>query len=193
MLADRAGPRSSWRPGDPDAIDPRSGRGRCGRRADPCRQWHCPWLARSQGSRAAAALRIFGLLPNDLRDDLHALWQEFEAGESPDAIFARSIDRVQPVMLNIWADGGTWAEYGVTWDQLESRVGHRVARGAPRLWDWVAARAPGSALRPETDRPAQRLASELAQISVYLCIPHFPNRDDRVSPSRQILIRKGRT
>ena len=75
------------------------------------------------------------------RDDLHALWQEFEAGESPDAIFARSIDRVQPVMLNIWADGGTWAEYGVTWDQLDSRVGQRVARGAPRLWDWVAARA----------------------------------------------------
>ena len=50
-------------------------------------------------------------------------------------------DRVQPVMLNIWADGGTWAEYGVTWDQLEARVGQRVARGAPRLWDWVAARA----------------------------------------------------
>ena len=94
-----------------------------------------------KAAEAAAAIRIFGLLPNDLRDDLHALWQEFEAGESPDAIFARSIDRVQPVMLNIWADGGTWAEYGVTWDQLEARVGHRVARGAPRLWDWVAARA----------------------------------------------------
>lgn len=94
-----------------------------------------------KAAEAAAAIRIFGLLPNDLRDDLHALWQEFEAGESPDAIFARSIDRVQPVMLNIWADGGTWAEYGVTWDQLDSRVGQRVARGAPRLWDWVAARA----------------------------------------------------
>jgi putative hydrolases of HD superfamily len=94
-----------------------------------------------QEAEAAAAVRIFGILPNDLRDDLLALWQEFEAGESPDAIFARSIDRVQPVMLNLWADGGTWAEYAVTWDQLENRVGHRVARGAPRLWDWVAARA----------------------------------------------------
>ena len=42
---------------------------------------------------------------------------------------------------NFFRLGGTWAEYGVTWDQLDSRVGQRVARGAPRLWDWVAARA----------------------------------------------------
>ena len=87
-----------------------------------------------------AAARIFGLLPHDLRDDLTALWQEFEAAISPDAIFAKSLDRVQPVMANLMSGGGTWIEYQVTADQLEARVGAKVARGAPHLWAWVKAR-----------------------------------------------------
>ncbi len=89
----------------------------------------------------AAADRLFGLLPADLRDDLRALWEEFEASETPDALFAKSLDRVQPVMQNLACGGGTWATYGVTLDQLEARVGSKAARGAPALWDWVRERA----------------------------------------------------
>lgn len=89
----------------------------------------------------AAATRIFGLLPADQAAAFRDLWDEFEAAETPDAVFAKSLDRVQPVMLNLACDGGTWAEYGVTYDQLESRVGQKVARGAPALWDWVRIRA----------------------------------------------------
>ena len=89
----------------------------------------------------AAADRLFGLLPRDIAGDLRALWEEFEAAESPDAVFAKSLDRVQPVMQNLASGGGTWATYGVTFDQLESRVGAKVARGAPRLWAWVRERA----------------------------------------------------
>jgi putative hydrolase of HD superfamily len=88
-----------------------------------------------------AAKRIFGLLPNDLGHDLHALWQEFEASETPDAIFAKSLDRVQPVMANLMSGGGTWKTYYVTAAQLHDRVGSKIARGAPRLWDWVRAKA----------------------------------------------------
>jgi putative hydrolases of HD superfamily len=84
-----------------------------------------------------AADRIFGLLPSELRDDLRALWDEFEAAVTPDAIFAKSLDRVQPVMANLMSGGGTWVTYHVTAEQLESRVGTKIARGAPRLWDWV--------------------------------------------------------
>ena len=84
-----------------------------------------------------AADRIFGLLPPDLGDSFRALWDEFEAAETPDAVFAKSLDRVQPVMANLASGGGTWATYNVTLDQLESRVGAKIARGAPRLWDWV--------------------------------------------------------
>jgi putative hydrolases of HD superfamily len=95
----------------------------------------------TQAAEAKAANRIFGLLPNDLRDDLRALWEEFEAAETPDALFAKSLDRVQPVMANLMSGGGTWTTYNVTYDQLESRVGSKIAKGAPALWDWVKAKA----------------------------------------------------
>lgn len=93
-----------------------------------------------QEAESLAADRIFGLLPADLARDLRALWDEFEAAATPDAIFAKSLDRVQPVMANLQSGGGTWIEYNVTAEQLESRVGVKIAKGAPRLWEWVKAR-----------------------------------------------------
>lgn len=94
----------------------------------------------TQAAEALAADRIFGLLPKDLGDDLKALWQEFEAAQSPDAVFAKALDRVQPVMANLMSGGGTWTTYNVTADQLEARVGVKIARGAPALWAWVQAK-----------------------------------------------------
>ncbi len=92
-------------------------------------------------AEAKAADRIFGLLPPDLGTSLRALWEEFEAAQTPDARFAKSLDRVQPVMANLMSGGGTWTTYNVTYDQLESRVGVKIAMGAPALWDWVKAKA----------------------------------------------------
>lgn len=94
-----------------------------------------------RAAEARAADRIFGLLPADIGTGLRALWEEFEAAESPDAVFAKSLDRVQPLMHNIASGGGTWIEYDVTFEQLEDRVGSKVARGAPALWDYVKTRA----------------------------------------------------
>ena len=91
-------------------------------------------------AEAKAADRIFGLLPRDLCHNLRALWEEFEAAETPDAIFAKSLDRVQPVMANLMSGGGTWTTYNVTAEQLESRVGVKIAKGAPRLWNWIKGR-----------------------------------------------------
>lgn len=95
----------------------------------------------TQAAEAKAADRIFGLLPSDLRDDLRRLWEEFEAAETPEARFAKSLDRVQPVMANLMSGGGTWTTYNVTFDQLEARVGSKIAKGAPALWDWVKVKA----------------------------------------------------
>ena len=83
---------------------------------------------------------MFGLLPDDQRDEFRAIWDEFEAAESNDAVFAKSIDRVQPVISNLETDGGTWPEFNVTPEQLESRVGVKVTRGAPAVWDILQAR-----------------------------------------------------
>ena len=88
----------------------------------------------------AAAQRLFGMLPADQGAALHALWTEFEAADTDDAIFAKALDRVQPVMANLATDGGTWGPYNVTRDQLQARVGAKVQRGAPALWDALAPR-----------------------------------------------------
>ncbi len=94
----------------------------------------------TQAAEARAATRIFGLLPPDLAAPFRALWDEFEAAETPDAIFAKSLDRVQPVMANLMSGGGTWNTYRVSEQQLHDRVGVKIARGAPRLWEWVRAK-----------------------------------------------------
>lgn len=88
----------------------------------------------------AAADRIFGLLPTDQREVFRRLWDEFEAAESDDAVFAKSIDRVQPVIANLESGGGSWRDYKVTQDKLESRVAVKVKRGAPAIWDALKTR-----------------------------------------------------
>lgn len=93
--------------------------------------------AQTIAAEQRAADRIFGLLPPDQARSFRALWDEFEAAETPEAVFAKSLDRVQPVMANLMSGGGTWVTYKVTVEQLESRVGVKVARGAPALWAWV--------------------------------------------------------
>ena len=97
--------------------------------------------ADQMAAERAAADRIFGLLPGSQGHEFRALWEEFEANETPDAIFAKSLDRAQPVMQNIASDGGTWAEFNVTYPQLLERVGSRIERGAPSLWHWLDKRA----------------------------------------------------
>ncbi len=86
----------------------------------------------------AAADRLFGLLPEDQAAEFRALWDEFEAAESPDAVFAKSLDRFQPPVLNLHSEGGSWPDYDVTEDQIRTRVGSKIARGAPGLWDWLS-------------------------------------------------------
>jgi len=88
----------------------------------------------------AAAQRLFGLLPESQNSTFSALWHEFEAAESNDAIFAKSIDRVQPVLLNLLNGGGSWVEYQVSLEQLDTRVGKKVLLGAPKVWHHVRAR-----------------------------------------------------
>ncbi|MEH6751350.1 MAG: HD domain-containing protein [Paracoccaceae bacterium] len=88
-------------------------------------------------AESAAADRIFGLLPADQAADLRALWDEFEANQTPDARFAKSLDRFQPPNQNLVAGGGSWTDYDVSYDMLVDRVGHKIAHGAPGLWDWI--------------------------------------------------------
>ncbi|MFS8535377.1 MAG: HD domain-containing protein [Limnochordales bacterium] len=82
-----------------------------------------------------AAQRLFGLLPPDQAQEFRALWDEFEAGQTPEAAFARAIDRFQPIYGNYLLGGGTWLEFGVTRTDIETRSGPLLARGSPALWE----------------------------------------------------------
>lgn len=90
--------------------------------------------AAQDAKEQAAATRIFGLLPPDQAADFRALWDEFEAATTADAIFAKSIDRVQPVVSNLESGGNSWIDYKVTAEQVDHRVGTKVRRGAPAIW-----------------------------------------------------------
>lgn len=85
----------------------------------------------------AAADRLFGLLPDDVRDEFHALWDEFEAAETADAQFAKAMDRLTTPLSNLENGGSSWMAYNVTMRQIESRVGTPINRGAPAIWDWL--------------------------------------------------------
>ncbi|MDF2232867.1 HD domain-containing protein [Albimonas sp. CAU 1670] len=90
--------------------------------------------ANHDAAEDAAAQRIFGLLPGRQGETLLALWREFEAAQSPDARFAKALDRMQPVLLNLETGGGTWPEFEVSEKQVMDRCGPPIERGAPRLW-----------------------------------------------------------
>jgi putative hydrolase of HD superfamily len=85
----------------------------------------------------AAADRIFALLPDTQAREFRALWDEFEAAATPDATFAKALDRFQPPNLNLANGGGSWTAYNVTEDQVRNRIGSKIERGAPTLWAWL--------------------------------------------------------
>ncbi|AWI89934.1 hydrolase [Methylobacterium sp. DM1] len=88
---------------------------------------------------AAAAERIFGLLPEAQRDLFLGLWREFEMVETAEARFAKALDRLQPLLLNTLTEGGTWAENGLTEAQVLARYRPVIERGIPGLWPFVEA------------------------------------------------------
>jgi len=90
--------------------------------------------AATQAAReAVAAGRLFGLLPTEQAAEMLALWQEFEAAATADARFAKSVDRLQPTLLNHAVGGGTWSDYDVD-EARERTLTCRIAEGSPALW-----------------------------------------------------------
>lgn len=69
----------------------------------------------------AAKVRLFGMLPEDQRDELTKLFEEFEARETPEAKFARAMDNLQPLILNHANGGSDWREHGVNATQVYGR------------------------------------------------------------------------
>ena len=111
--------------------------------------------ARQQHAERAAADRLFAILPAAQAASLRALWDEFEERATPEAKFARALDRLQPMLLNMVTGGGTWRAPGVTADRALARVA-LIEDGSPSLGayarDMVEAAVASGILAPEPGR-----------------------------------------
>lgn len=80
-----------------------------------------------------AADRIFGILPRKTGVEMRKLWEEYEAGETPDGAYAHSIDRFLPILHNYRTDGYAWRRHAITRTQVVKRNAI-IERGCPPLW-----------------------------------------------------------
>ncbi len=81
-----------------------------------------------------AAERIFGMLPEDQAKELMDIWEEFEAGQTEEAKFAKAMDRLEPLLQNVSNKGGTWKEYDVDYSNVyKTQV--IIKEGSSAIWD----------------------------------------------------------
>lgn len=82
-----------------------------------------------------AADKIFGML-GDKGKLLRTLWEEFEERESNDALFAASMDRLQPILSNYYSNGGTWVKYGIKRSEVYKRIAP-IENTSKDLWEYA--------------------------------------------------------
>ena len=83
-----------------------------------------------------AAKRIFGLLPPEQAAEFISVWEEFEAGDTDEAKFARSMDRLEPLLQNSSNNGGTWAEFNVNYDKVYAKKS-AIKNGSATIWEYA--------------------------------------------------------
>lgn len=95
-------------------------------------------MADQHARECLAADRIFGLLPPGQSAEFRALWDEFEARQTPEAKFAAAVDRFHPMLLNCSTEGAAWKKHGITSDRVLARNAH-IAEGSADLWAYAQA------------------------------------------------------
>lgn len=74
------------------------------------------------------------MLPEAVSAELTSLWLEFDSGDSPEARFARAIDRTVPILQNLNNGRQSWKENGVPMEKILERTRY-IADASPDLWD----------------------------------------------------------
>jgi len=83
-----------------------------------------------------AAERIFSLLPVDQAREFRAVWEEFEARNTPESRFAAALDRLQPILHNYHTKGHSWIKHGIKKDQVLQRI-KPIAESSETLWEYA--------------------------------------------------------
>ena len=104
-----------------------------------------------RGRELAAADRLFNILPKDQAEEFRALWDEFEENITPEARFANTMDKIQPLMLNNASEGRSWEEHGVHASQVYGR-NEKTHLGSEELWKY----ADETFIRPNVGRQLKR-------------------------------------
>ncbi len=84
-----------------------------------------------------AATRVYGLLPEDQRQELIDLWDEFERKQTAEAKFAGALDRLEPLIQNAHTEGHAWKKHRITKDRVITKNMPIVANGSETLWAYV--------------------------------------------------------
>ncbi|MBE5745452.1 MAG: HD domain-containing protein [Clostridiales bacterium] len=93
-------------------------------------------LATQAEKEERAAKRIFGLLPDEQKEEMISLFHEFEENQTPEAKFAHAMDNFQPLILNEANDGGDWRAHRVKKSQVVKRQ-ERTALGSKEIWEYT--------------------------------------------------------
>lgn len=96
--------------------------------------------ATKEAREAAAADRLYGLLPAGAGARMRALWESYERGDTPEARLVMAVDRLAPVLLNLTEGGTTWRAHGVTYERVVARNGPHIEPVFPAAWTEVLAR-----------------------------------------------------
>ncbi|WP_408732109.1 HD domain-containing protein [Chryseobacterium sp.] len=83
-----------------------------------------------------AAKRIFGILPEKQAEEFIAIWTEFEEGHTAEAKFARTMDRLEPLLQNTSNNGGTWTEYDIEYQTVYNKK-IVIKEGSSSIWEYT--------------------------------------------------------
>jgi putative hydrolase of HD superfamily len=87
---------------------------------------------------AESADRLFAMLPDEQSVEFRSLWEEFDKMETPDAIYASAIDRLEPFISNYKTDGYTWVLHKVSVENVYRRM-EPIRLVLPEVWEFVEA------------------------------------------------------
>ncbi len=79
---------------------------------------------------------ILPLQDTELSKEIMNLWDEFENGDSPEAIFLRGLDRFLPMYHNYKTAGHTWVKYGITKEMALTKNAH-IEQSSSLIWDFT--------------------------------------------------------
>ena len=84
-----------------------------------------------------AADKLFALLPDEQATEYRTLWEEFDAMNTSDSVYASAIDRFQSFyLIHQSGTGSAWVKFNATAELTRTRL-LPVKKAIPSLWQWI--------------------------------------------------------